>query len=307
MSKLLIKLPRTLKKYFNFRKLDADSSTDTSTTKKEDTNQILLTPAVNKNIINYQNDSLSIASVHGTTAVVSQISPQLINTNPSMSNKISLVPTKLLLKSQTGFKAPPPLVTPTSTITTNAQSSQCMKVVFVNALNSSQHAQHAGKQQIITLNKTQAQQIQNQTSNQAFITNKIIGQAQPTKVQLVNQMPSISVPCESTPPNNIAKVSAATSSHKSSEGNKKKSSKSILGSNKLPGRLIKKYFKINYQFILAVIRNLLTNIVEIENQRLEIEKQRFEYEKKVGSELLSLLKTFVGSKGGTEESNPNKS
>jgi hypothetical protein len=39
----------------------------------------------------------------------------------------------------------------------------------------------------------------------------------------------------------------------------------------------------------------LTNIVEIENQRLEIEKQRFEYEKKVGNELLLLLKTFLGS------------
>lgn len=47
---------------------------------------------------------------------------------------------------------------------------------------------------------------------------------------------------------------------------------------------------------ISVIRNLLTNIVEIENQRLEIEKQRFGYEKKVGDELLSLLKTFVQNK-----------
>lgn len=44
---------------------------------------------------------------------------------------------------------------------------------------------------------------------------------------------------------------------------------------------------------ISVIRNLLTNIVDIENQRLEIEKQRFEYEKKVGNEILSLIRHFV--------------
>jgi hypothetical protein len=48
-------------------------------------------------------------------------------------------------------------------------------------------------------------------------------------------------------------------------------------------------------FPFSVIRNLLTNIVEIENQRLEIERQRFEYEKTVGNELLSMLRTFIGS------------
>lgn len=49
-----------------------------------------------------------------------------------------------------------------------------------------------------------------------------------------------------------------------------------------------------------MIRNLLTNIVEIENQRLEIEKQRFEYEKTVGNELLNLLRTFIGSQTKAE-------
>jgi hypothetical protein len=50
-----------------------------------------------------------------------------------------------------------------------------------------------------------------------------------------------------------------------------------------------------------VIRNLLTNIVEIENQRLEIEKQRFEYEKKVGNELLSLFKKFVNNNNSSRD------
>ena len=53
--------------------------------------------------------------------------------------------------------------------------------------------------------------------------------------------------------------------------------------------------KVNNNSSFSVIRNLLTNIVSIENQRLEIEKQRFEYEKTVGNELLSMLRTFIGS------------
>jgi hypothetical protein len=52
--------------------------------------------------------------------------------------------------------------------------------------------------------------------------------------------------------------------------------------------------------LFPVIRNLLTNIVEIENQRLEIEKQRFEYEKSVGNELLSMLRAFIGSQSKAE-------
>lgn len=55
-----------------------------------------------------------------------------------------------------------------------------------------------------------------------------------------------------------------------------------------------------------MIRNLLTNIVEIENQRLEIEKQRFEYEKAVGNELLSMLRTFVGSQAKAENHQINE-
>jgi hypothetical protein len=129
--------------------------------------------------------------VHGNSSTPTQVSPKSIsNNNSAVANKISLVPTNLLLKSQAGFKSPPPLLTPTSTITTNAQSAS-LKVVFVNALNSNPNAQqNAGKQQLITLNKSQAQQIQNQTSNPTFITSKIIGQAQPTKVQLVNNFSS---------------------------------------------------------------------------------------------------------------------
>lgn len=59
-------------------------------------------------------------------------------------------------------------------------------------------------------------------------------------------------------------------------------------------------------FPSTVIRNLLTNIVEIENQRLEIEKQRFEYEKTVGNELLSMLRTFVGSQTKAENHQMNE-
>lgn len=243
--------------------------------------QINITAAVNKNIINYQNDSISIASVHSNGTATSQITPVT-----SVANKISLVPTKLLLKSSTGFKSPPPLATATSTITTQSSSQSIpMKVVFVtnNALSSNCNAQQsAGKQQLITLNKAQAQQLQNHPGN------KIIVQGQPTKMQLVNQLPSVST-ASSISPNSIAKVSVATSSHRhvSSECKKGKSSKSLLGSSKLP-----------------VIRSLLTNIVEIENQRLEIERQRLEYEKRVGNEILTLLKSFMGSSNSNNAKDP---
>lgn len=267
----------------NEAKTDADSSTDTS--KKSETSQINIAASISRNIINYQNDSsLSILSVHGNNSSTAP-SPVSPSTNSSIGSKISLVPTNLLLKSQTGFKSPPPLVTPTSTITTNAQSSSQsipMKVVFVNAYKGNPNAQqNATNQQLITLSKSQAQLVQN--SSPTFVTSKIINQAQPTKVQLVSQLcnDTTNSPASSISPNNIAKVSAATSSHshrRESSEKKLKSSKSLLGSNKLP-----------------VIRNLLTNIVEIENQRLELERQRFEYEKNVGNELLSLLKSFIGN------------
>lgn len=242
----------------------------------DEPSQINITAAVNKNIINYQNDSISIASVHSNGTSTSQITPVT-----SVANKISLVPTKLLLKSSTGFKSPPPLATATSTITTQSSSQSIpMKVVFVT--NNAQ--QSAGKQQLITLNKAQAVQLQNHPGN------KIIVQGQPTKMQLVNQLPSISA-ASSISPNSIAKVSVATSSHshrhEPSECKKGKSSKSLLGSSKLP-----------------VIRSLLTNIVEIENQRLEIEKQRLEYEKKVGNEILTLLKSFMGSSNSNSAKDP---
>lgn len=66
-------------------------------------------------------------------------------------------------------------------------------------------------------------------------------------------------------------------------------------------KLIKISFKILFLFLFPVIRNLLTNIVEIENQRLEIEKQRFEYEKTVGNELLSMFRTFIAGQAIAEK------
>jgi hypothetical protein len=126
-----------------------------------------------------------------------------------------------------------------------------MKVVFVNALNSSPNAQqNAVKQQQITLNKTLAQQLQSPTPNSTFV-NKLIGQ-QPAKLQLVNQLPSPNFSAATVPNttinnvSNVAKVTAVATSHhshrhesnSSSEGGRKgKSSKSLLlGSNKMPGK-----------------------------------------------------------------------
>lgn len=157
------------------------------------------------------------------------------------------MPTKLLLKTQSGF-----VPTSSSSITTNAQSSIPMKVVFVNAISSNHpNAQQAGNnQQQITLNKTLAQHLQSPTNPTFITTNKLIGHTQTTKVQLVNQLPSpnyTTATISNLSSNNIAKVSVATSSnghHKnshdssstsSSVSRKSKSSKSLLGSNKLPG------------------------------------------------------------------------
>lgn len=241
-------------KYFLFfSKPDADSSTDKpARIENNDTSQC----EGSKDIVNYPNDSsLSITSVQSnnqqqSTSNILQISSPNSLTSAS---KISLVPTKLLLKSQAGFSS----TTSTATITTNAQSSIPMKVVFVNALNNNPNAQQAAtvhKQQQITLNKTLAQQLQNPTPNSTFITNKIIGQAQPTKtVHLVNKMPSPNFSAApatsiSNMSNTSTKLSAATSSNghhhrhdsssSSSSVNRKsgKSSKSLLGSNKLPGK-----------------------------------------------------------------------
>lgn len=156
------------------------------------------------------------------------------------------MPTKLLLKTQSGF-----VPTTTSSITTNAQSSIPMKVVFVNAINHPNAQQAGNNQQQITLNKTLAQHLQSPTNPTFITTNKLIGHTQTTKVQLVNQLPSpnyTTATISNLSSNNIAKVSVATSSnghHKNSHDSssstsstvsrKSKSSKSLLGSNKLPG------------------------------------------------------------------------
>lgn len=294
----------------NFRKSDsavADSSTDLGKTVSPVTPMAATSnanPLMTKNIINYGNDSLSIASV------VSGNPPQAQNqsipkTSPQSNNKISLVPTKLLLKPQTvnSFKSTPTIVyssvqtSSTSvdgTVTTNAQSSIPMKVVFVNALNSNGTMQQGGKTQQITINNKSLAQLQ-QTHNSAFLTNKLLSTNQGQKVQIV----------QSTHLNSVPKVTTTVNNGDSGV----KSNKGLLGT-KLPGisNNAITWVKNNKTYsLIIVIRNLLTNIVEIENQRLEIEKQRFEYEKTVGNELLSMFRTFIGNqaKSGNHQINEN--
>lgn len=195
-----------------FRKLDstdADSSTDLK-------DKPVATPSSNqnmtKNIINYANDSLSIASVVSGSpsqplpATVQAI-PVSAKMTPPANSKISLVPTKLLLKQQTvnSFKSAPTIVyssvqssTPvTGTVTTNAQSSIPMKVVFVNALNNNANAQHSAvnKPQQITLNnKSLAQLQQHQQQQNSALMNKFISTSQGQKVQFVQTPQFTSVP-----------------------------------------------------------------------------------------------------------------
>jgi hypothetical protein len=157
-----------------------------------------------KNIINYANDSLSIASVISGNAPPAQaipISPKtsslLSQQQQAAANKISLVPTKLLLKTPQGgnnFKSTSTIVystVPTSTsnttgtISTNAQGSVPMKLVFVNALNNNPNAQQTGqKSQQITINNKSLAQLQ-QSQNSAFLTNKLLSTSQGQKVQIV--------------------------------------------------------------------------------------------------------------------------
>lgn len=255
-----------------------------------------------KNIINYSNDSISIASVvSGNPSPQAQTQTQAIPKTSSQSNsKISLVPTKLLLKPQqvNSFKTQPTIVyssvqsttSVAGTVTTNAQSSIPMKVVFVNTMNNTNGQNGVQKTQQITINNKSLAQLQ-QSQNSAFLTNKLLSTSQGQKVQIVQSPHFTSVPKVTTTVNN---------GEASSKG-----SKNLLGS-KLPGENLKILFlelvDFNSCFVL-VIKNLLTNIVEIENQRLEIEKQRFEYEKTVGTELLSMLRTFIGSQSKPEQQN----
>lgn len=150
------------------------------------------------------------------------------------------MPTKLLLKPQAtvnGFKATSQVITTTSTVhSQNSNSSIPMKVVFVNALNSNSNAQQPKQQ--ITLNKSLQAQLQAQGSNSTFITNKLISasQQQPQKVQLVNnQLSATSLAASlSSPAQKPVNVTSSTTSHHHTS----KSSKSLLGSSKLPGKRI---------------------------------------------------------------------
>lgn len=255
---------------FNFfSKPDSSTSSDAIPSKKEN-------ETANKDIINYPNDSLlSITSVQGTNPQLQQTTSTnllqvsqipLSSASSGVSNKISLVPTKLLLKTQSGF-----VPTSSSSITTNAQSSIPMKVVFVNAISNHVNAQQAGSnQQQITLNKTLAQQLQSPSKPTFFTANKLLGHTQTTKVQLVNQMPSpnyTTATISNLSTNNIAKVSAATSSNghrhdsstsSSSVNRKSKSSKSLLGSNKLPGKF--------YNLLISLTQVLIFSYKKSVNQ-----------------------------------------
>lgn len=137
-----------------------------------------------------------------------------------------------------GFKATSQIVTSTSA----SSSSIPMKVVFVNALNSSGNAQQSVTKQQITLNKSLAQ-FQAQGSNSTFITNKLLSasQQQPQKVQLVsNQLstPNLTASISSSPSQKTITPSNTTNSHHHHHQSTGKSSKSLLGSSKLPGRSI---------------------------------------------------------------------
>lgn len=220
----------------DFRKLDsavADSSTDpakilSAPTLAASSNA---NPLMTKNIINYANDSLSIASVVSgqPTTPQAQAIPISPKTSSQATNKISLVPTKLLLKPSQGnsFKTSPTIVyssvqsttSVAGTVTTNAQSSIPMKVVFVNALNN--NAQQGGQkpQQITINNKSLAQLQQNQ--NSAFLANKLLSSGQGQKVQIV----------QSTNFNSGPKVTTTVNNGDAGAG---KGNKVLLGT-KLPG------------------------------------------------------------------------
>lgn len=192
-----------------------------------------------KNIINYANDSLSIASVASgqpsPTETQAQAIPISPKTSPQSASKISLVPTKLLLKSQSvkSFKSTPTIVyssvqsstSVAGTVTTNAQSSIPMKVVFVNALNNNANAQPGGqKPQQITINNKSLAQLQQQQNN-VFLTNKLMAAAgQGQKVQIV----------QSSNFNSIPKVTTTVNNNGEAGGNNK-GSKGLLGS-KMPGK-----------------------------------------------------------------------
>lgn len=225
--------------FFIFRKSDsavADSSTDPGkkdiATPSPAAATAVTNPLMTKNIINYANDSLSISSVVSgqPSPPQAQAIPISPKTSPQSASKISLVPTKLLLKPQAGnsFKSTPTIVyssvqsstSVAGTITTNAQSSIPMKVVFVNALNNNANAQGGQKPQQITINNKSLAQLQH-SQNSAFLANKLLTTAHGQKVQIVQSTNFHSVPKVTTTVNN--------------NGAGGKSAKILLGGNKFPG------------------------------------------------------------------------
>lgn len=196
---------------------------------------------VNKtnSIINYANEALSITSVHGNNAMGQEATSKLSNQS---SSKISLIPTKLLLKSQgtlSSFKSTSHVVVPTSVNnnpSTQSSPSVPMKVVFVNALNSNHNAQQSITKQQISLNKSLAQ-LHAQGSNSTFITNKLIQntsqqqQQQLTSNQILTSNSTTSI-SSSTSKSNSNIINTNQNHHHQSSG---KSNKSLLGNSKLPG------------------------------------------------------------------------
>lgn len=195
-------------------------------------------------IINYANEALSITSVHGNNAMVHEASSKL--SNNQSSSKISLIPTKLLLKSQGtlgNFKSTSHVVVPTSVNnnpTTQSSSSVPMKVVFVNALNSNHNAQQSITKQQISLNKSLAQ-LHAQSSNSTFITNKLIQNTSQQQQQQQQQLTCNQILTS----NSTTSISSSTSKSNSNNINinqnhhhqsSAKSNKSLLGNSKLPGK-----------------------------------------------------------------------
>lgn len=207
----------------------ADSSTDLGKTETKAATTVV-TPSMTKNIINYSNDSISIASVVSGNPPPQAQTQAIPKTSPQSNNKISLVPTKLLLKPQqvNSFKSQPTIVyssVPSSTsvsgaVSTNAQSSIPMKVVFVNTMNNNANAQNGvQKTQQITINNKSLAQLQ-QSQNSTFLTNKLLSTGQGQKVQIV-QSPHF---------NSIPKVTTTVNNGEASG----RGSKTLLGS-KMPG------------------------------------------------------------------------
>lgn len=232
----------------------------------------------NSNIINYANEAnLSITSVSSGDLSSNSIQNLMrISTSPSIptssANKISLVPTNLLLKPQaqniTPNYKPPALVytsQPNTTLVNHSKTSSIpMKVVFVNALNG---------QKINPQNST----LKTATFNSQTIGTSFNITTAQKPVQTQARILPMSSPCSLITGESNSKPNAESSQQKSQ-------------------------CKFCY---LLILLNFLSNIfnftdgealmclLEIERRRIKLERERFEYEKRVGNEILSLLTSFI--------------